>query len=492
MMVRSNASALSFSRVLANPPDIACYRPLAARGSTGTPEQWASSQFAGNCFGDERLRKRACDLMATLAAKPADSIPGACNSWAETKGAYRFFANEKVTVEKIVGSVAQETARRCGDYQTVLAVQDTTSVSFPKARATEGLHPLGSLDIPALLVHSTVALAESGLPLGILGQLIWTRDPAEKDPEENRKHKPIEEKESIKWIRGMESARLALEAGGTATRLIHVGDRESDVHEVFQNIVCASEGAVIRCSQNRCVKDGEGNSTTVRDAVRQSPLLACRTLKVPRKHGQQTREARVELRACVLELDPRAPYHETRQPVMLQALEVWEPDAPQGVQPLHWLLWTTEPVSSAGEALRVVDIYCKRWKIEEFHLALKSGCRIEALRLRTGEGIAKVVAFYSPLALRIVHLRDLARTTPDAPCTQILRPDEWRALWAYIHKEAPRHDEAPPSMRQAALWIGRIGGHLGRKSDAMPGVRTLWRGWRDLEIMAEVYQALQR
>jgi len=186
-------------------------------------------------------------------------------------------------------------------------------------------------------------------------------------------------------------------------------------------------------------------------------------------------------------LAPRSPHHPERGPLTLTMVEVWESAAPQGVEPLHWLVWTAEPVLNLKQALRVIDIYKKRWKIEEVHLALKSGCRIEAVRFETAQRIAKAIALYSPVAVRIVRLRDLARLEPEEPCTQVLREDEWRALWTYIHKKPPVAKQHPPTLKQAVLWIGRIGGHLGRKGDGMPGVRTLWRGWRDLALLAALY-----
>lgn len=156
---------------------------------------------------------------------------------------------------------------------------------------------------------------------------------------------------------------------------------------------------------------------------------------------------------------------------------------------MHWLIWTTEPAQNLQETLSIIEIYKKRWRIEEVHLALKSGCRIEAVRFETAERIAKAIALYSPIAVRIVRLRDLARLEPEESSTQVLGEDEWRALWTYIHKKPPSPKQRPPNLKQAVLWIGRIGGHLGRKSDGMPGVRTLWRGWRDLSLLAELYSS---
>ena len=106
--------------------------------------------------------------------------------------------------------------------------------------------------------------------------------------------------------------------------------------------------------------------------------------------------------------------------ITLSLVEVWEPDAPEGEKPLRWLLWTTESIKTFADALRIVEIYKLRWRIEDFHKVLKSGCQIEEVRFHTTQRIRKAIALYSPVAVRILALRDLARREPDAPATRIL------------------------------------------------------------------------
>ena len=398
-----------------------------------------------------------------------------------------------MTFQVLEKSSSGAVARDCGGRGTVLCIQDSCSLSFPTARHTTGLGPVtNNSEVLGLHVHSALAAREDGVPIGLLHQYVWSRDPEPRSPA-RRKKQPIEEKESFKWIRAMGAAREVLAeqvAPGERPRLIHVGDCENDVHEVLEDLLRAGESMVIRSGQNRRARDGGGAYGYAHQLVRRAPLLGTATVEVPRKRGRPRREATIELRARRLTLAPRSPHHPERGPLTLTLVEAWESAPPQGVQALHWLLWTDEPARNVREILRVIDIYKKRWKIEEVHLALKSGCRIEDVRFETAERIAKAIALYSPVAVRIVALRDLARLEPEAPSTQVLRENEWRALWTYIHKRPPAAQQRPPTLRQAALWIARIGGHLGRKSDGMPGVRTLWRGWRDLALLAELYRSL--
>ena len=195
----------------------------------------------------------------------------------------------------------------------------------------------------------------------------------------------------------------------------------------------------------------------------------------------------MEVRAIRVQIQPPArPKGRQGQPLEYTLVEVWERDPPAGnlqEERAHWRLWTTEPVLTGADAWRIVEIYRRRWLIEEMHLVLKSGCRMEHLQLESVERLKKALSFYLPIAVRILQLKTLARQSPQLPCTEILSATEWQTLWAHIHGQWPTESTAVPTVRQAVLWIARIGGHLNRKSDGMPGVRTLWRGWRDFQLI---------
>lgn len=257
---------------------------------------------------------------------------------------------------------------------------------------------------------------------------------------------------------------------------------------MLQDIVQHGEGAVIRCRHDRLVVDSQGRKTKAHQRVRQSPVWMTKTIEVPRKKHQPARQATVEVRALGVQI--QAPYRPKRprgQPLKYTLVEVWEPQPPSdpNIEPLHWLLWTTEPVETAQDAWRIVEIYKRRWCIEEVHLTLKSGCRAEQLQLETVPRLKKALAMFLPIAIRVVQLKTLARHCPDALCTQILSQQEWQTLWAKIHEQRPTNSTPVPTIRQAVLWIGRLGGHQNRKSDGLPGVRTLWRGWRDLQLILQ-------
>lgn len=452
-------------------------------------DAWAARIGAKAALPDQRLNVRLVSMLSVMGGKPLDSIPQACGNWGQTKGAYRFLENDRVTVSDLQDPFVQTTAESCAHFPIVFAVQDTTSLNFTKLKKCAGLGPINDSTARGLHVHSTMALDPEGIPLGLLGQKIWLR------PEEKASHqcreRPIEEKESFKWLDGIHKAHQALEKISKAKgpRLIHVADRECDVHEVFEEILDRGDGAVIRCAQDRKI---EGPTQHAREAVRASPCLGTDMIEVPRAPGRPARQARVEYRAVSVRLTPNSERRPDRGMLDLNLVEVWEFDPPKDAEPLHWLLWTTEPIGTLKAVLAVVAIYRFRWRIEDFHFTLKSGCRIEDLQLETSDRLMKAIVLYWAIAMRIVGIRDRVRQTPDVPCTLEVSEDEWRVLWAVQNKRPAPERQAPPTLRQAVLWIGRLGGHLGRKGDGMPGVRTLWRGFRDLQIMVQFYRSIRR
>ncbi|MFO0946006.1 MAG: IS4 family transposase [Planctomycetota bacterium] len=448
---------------------------------------WASRIASVTDLGDERLEARFAQILQTLSEKPLDSFPQACESSGEAKALYRFLKNKRTRHERLLAPIVDVTAEQCRGQKVVLAVQDTTSVNFSNLEFAVGLGPLNDKkSVQGLLVHSTLALSLDGTPLGLLDQQSWAR-PKGKKTRDKRRKRALKDKESSKWLAGAVAARGALGAieETSRPRLFHVMDREGDIHLVMQSISATPDGAVIRCAQNRRIA---GEINKAHEAVRVAPLLGRATIDVPRRSNEKARKANLEIRALRATITPSKSHGRDRAPITWTLVELYEIDPPAGIERLHWRLWTTESVATLDQAMEIARKYTLRWRIEDFHLTLKSGCRIEALTLRNAERLQKAITLYSAVAVRIVALREVSRKRPDAPCTEMLSDDEWRALWCKIHKKpAPLH-QPPPTMQQAVLWIGRLGGHLNRKGDGMPGVRTLWRGMRDLAILVAGYR----
>ena len=262
-------------------------------------------------------------------------------------------------------------------------------------------------------------------------------------------------------------------------------DREGDAYEVMMAVADAGDGAIIRCAQDRRV---DGPPATAHEAVRSRPVLCRTTVAVDRKAGAPRRSAWAEVRAMAVTSVPDLAKYPHAWPMTWDPVEVREVAAPPGVEPVHWLPWTLEPAATADEALEVARKYTCRWPIEGVHSVLKSGCKVEDLRSETWEGPEKAVTVKAAVAARIVSLRDLARETPEAPALGVLEADEVEVLVRHFGKgKAIAATEL--MIGQAVLWIGRPGGHLNRKGDGMPGVRTLWRGLHDLTLLVAGFRA---
>jgi len=440
---------------------------------------WAERVSSSAELPDERLQARLTTIIVTTVEHPSASIPQATGSAGQAKATYRFYANPRVTADMLRLGFTTDTAQRCLEEDVVLVVQDTTSLNFTGLHMIPELGPIDSGGLArGVHLHTTLALTVSGQVIGILDQQYWARpQPGQPGPEEI---------ESGKWINGIDASRAILyETAGDrpVPRLIHVMDREGDAYEVMMTVIDAGDSAIIRCAQNRRIDDPLAKA---HEAVRSQPVL-CRTeIVVSRKAGVPERYAQVEVRSMRVTLIPDLQKYPHAWPMTWNLVEVWEPNPPAGTQPAHWLLWTLEPAASADEALEVVRKYTCRWPIEEVHLVLKSGCRVEELRLENWDSLEKAVTIDAAVATRIVSLRDLARETPEAPALEVLSEDEVEVLVCRFGKGMTPSEL---TIGQAVLWIGRLGGHMNRKRDGMPGVRTLWRGLHDLTLLVAGFQA---
>ena len=449
-------------------------------------QTWACRIAAAADLNDSRLNGRLADTLEVFARQPNDSIPQAAGNPHRAKAIYRFLDNDNFTFAPLIEAVACTTAAACAGQDTVYLAHDSSSLNYSSLKATSGLGRIGTTEGAAgLLLHSALAIQSDGIVCGLVHVDLWHR-PEEKTKEQ-RHERPFEEKESYKWVRGMQAARVAFATlpEPKRPRLIHLMDREGDIHEVFADILAQGDGAVIRCAQDRKVA---GAVDRAHAAVAASPRLGTTTLTVRDPAGRVERPVRLELRAIPVVLTPSHHEYPTHQPLSLHLLEAREANPSPDCKPIHWYLWTTEPITTLEDICERLREYALRWRIEEYHLVLKSGCATEQLQLETAERLCKAIVLYAATAARIVALRDLGRQAPDEPCTRVLNDEEWRVLAAHFDGD----QSTPPTIRQAMLWLGRLGGHMGRKRDGLPGVRTLWRGWRDLALLISGYRAHTR
>jgi len=361
----------------------------------------------------------------------------------------------------------QATVQRLKGEKVVLAVQDTTRLNYSTHPATEGLGPIGSqAEGPlGLWLHSTLAFNLEGTPLGLLDVQCGARDGARFGKKHQRKQRPVEEKESAKWLHSFR--RVAeVQRQVPATQLVSVGDRESDLYELFQLALAEADGPrlLIRAEQDRLLADGQGH---LWPAVAQQPRQGVQEIQVPRRGSQPARSARLAVRFAHVTLQP--PHgKESLGRLALWAVLAQEVEAPAGVKPLRWMLLTTWAVDSFEAACEKLCWYTRRWGIEVYHRTLKSGCRIEQRQLGTAESIEACLAIDLVVGWRIFHLAKLGREVPDVPCTVYFEEAEWKALRAYVTHHPTRTAAEPAASPPLARHPGGLSGTQRRRPTRYP------------------------
>ena len=436
-------------------------------------------------LGDRRLDCRLMRLVEALAAQPTASVPQACGDWAATKGAYRLWDSPRVKPEAIRAPHEQSTLQRIEGHSAVLVVQDTTNLDFTHHPATTGLGYLDASTHQGLKVHSALAVSVEGLPLGLVHQEVWTRDPEELGKHHTRRQRETREKESQRWLTGVKASQEAIDE---RIGVIVVADREADIYDLFAQPRRARVDILVRAAHNRRVTH---EARYLWDAIRQSPKRGTLALTLRRKDGKPSREARLAIRYETMSILPPRNRRKraSLQPVSVQVILAEEEEPPPDVKPVSWLLLTTLPLNSFQDATRCLQWYAYRWLIERYHYVLKSGCRVEHLQLENGDRLQRALATYCIVAWRLLWLTYEARQKPSAPCDTVLETHEWQSLYCTIHKTHVPPATAP-TLRDAVHWTARLGGFLDRRADGEPGVKTIWRGLIRLHDIADTWRLL--
>ena len=451
-----------------------------------TDNQWAAEEFAQVELKDGRLNWRCQELATVLGQQPDAPINQACEDWADTKAAYRFFDNKKVTPGRILAPHQQRTVGRMGQHGLVLAVQDTTFFNYTHHPHSEGLGEIGNKKQKqrGFGMHATLALTPTGMPLGLLSQAFFTRPVDEPSHQPNELHKlPIEEKESYRWLQAFEQT-IALTPDGVD--VVTVCDREADIYEMFSLAQEKAAKLLVRAAADRVLVDNEARKLWPK--VEGQAIAGFLKVHIPPNQKRAARTATVSIRFTQVKLKPPWRPNQKKLPIVtLNAILVREDNPPAGVdEPIEWLLLTNTPVVTFADALQVVQWYCGRWQIEVYHKVIKSGCQVEDCRLKTADRLLNYIALMSVIAWRLLWLTYINRTHPDLPCTAILTTIEWESLYMRIHKTT-QLPQSVPTVRQAVRWIAQLGGFLGRKGDRQPGVTVIWRGWHRLQDLAATW-----
>ncbi len=408
----------------------------------------------------------------------------------QTGGRGRFARpGQRVPVKAIFVYPLQRDWRRLQAERTVLCVQDGTELNFAEHPGCAGLGYIGknkrSEGTLGLHMHSTLAVSPEGIPLGLLHIQYDAPDG------QAQRGRPLEERKTFRWIRGLrDCAEVAGQLAGP--RLVAVMDREADVQALFAE-QRRLEGVelLVRAKHNRALG---AHRPKLFEHMRAQAVGGQLEIKVQRSSARRgprrqsasarraARTAQAELRWQTVELPAPA---RGEAALRMQLVHVWERAAPEGVEALEWFLLTTLPVASLADAEQVLEWYRLRWRIEDWHRILKSGCKVEYLGHRTGERIERAVTIKAVIAWRLAAMTLLGRETPELPSEVFFAQIQLRVLRHFASK---RGLAAPGNLGLAVRTMAILGGYLYRAHAPPPGHQKIWEGWTRLTIMSEAYE----
>ncbi len=414
-------------------------------------KNWAEHEFGCAPLGDVRLSRRLVEIGAGKAEKPGVSYASVVGGdWPKTKAFYRLIEapdDSAINMTNILQPHREQTIRRMKGQSVVLCIQDGSDLNYNNLNQCEGLGTIGNNQTGAkskgLHLHSMIAVTPDGLPLGVIKAECSA--PKEKDKDDKRRTReiPIEEKKTFCWIEGLRDC-MQLKSQMPHTKLINVLDREADFFELFddQRRNCSKVDLLVRAQYNR-------NTTgeyKLFETARQSLVQARVNIKVPRQSARAkkskqkarpsrpARTAEVSIRHVQVEINP-PPYMKDKAPIAVWVVHVHEENPPANTDALEWFLLTTLAMKSVDDALNCVKWYCLRWRIEDWHRVLKSGCRIEDMAYKTANRLRRGIAINLVIAWRIMLMTLLGRETPELPAEVLFSNLELKVLGAYAQKK---------------------------------------------------------
>jgi len=456
---------------------------LRSKSTSGT-ETWVDQELAGCEFKDERLCRRFGKLLEQVGSAMGQSIPFVCQDWANTKAAYRFLSNERVDEAEILSGHFQATRDRTAATDgLVLVLHDTTEFSYQRVdQEPIGISKrvpiprrdlagnLASFTTCAILMHSSLVVTTDGLPLGMAAVKFWTRKKFKGTDALKRKVNPtripIEKKESVRWL---ENLKQSTELLSSPQRCVHVGDRESDIYELF----CTAQENGTHFLVRTCVDRLAGNGGhTIADEMDEVAVKGLHRIDVKGSNGEIDK-AVIEIKYRKIRVLPPIGKQNRYPPLTLTVIHASERETPKKRKKIDWKLITDLNVQSRQDAIEKLEWYALRWKIETFHKILKSGCRAEESRLRTAQRLANLIAVFCVLSWRIFWITMLNRSLPTASPDLILTGNEMTLLDRLVKE---KHPPRRKTLSEYVVKIARLGGYLARANDPPPGNSVIWRG----------------
>ncbi|MGH7888268.1 MAG: IS4 family transposase [Candidatus Binatia bacterium] len=463
-----------------------------------SPREWAVEHFGGAELSNVKRVDRAITIAEAMAASPGASLPRMFAHPYDVKAAYTFFRLPEATPDNLQAGHRERVLCEMEKPGRYLMIDDTSEVLCTETGEIIGLGPVGASKDAQIgfHLHSTLVVRWPSKPdaapprrptveiLGLADQQFHVRQPRSEEAKSHaslRRVLAADELESSLWEKA--SRRVGPAPEREDVIWIKMGDRGADIFDHLYECQKQNQRFVIRARQDRVLLTEDGKRAgKLFEIVRAT--ASCGELELELRARPRQAARRAQLHVSFTPLILRAPQVAgqgpgAREPIVCMAVRIWEPHPPTGVDPLEWILLTDLEVANFGQACEVVQMYATRWLEEEFHKAIKTGMDAEGTQLKTAEAWFAVVAMKSVAALRLIEMRERMRLTPEAPAESSgLSELELEVLRA-------RSGKPLATVAEVALAIGRLGGHLNRKRDGLPGWITLWRGWQVLQTLVE-------
>lgn len=458
----------------------------------GLAGEWSERHFGGIDLGDPRRNKRAVKIAEALAKKSGTSIPALFERSYDVKATYSFFDVDKVKPENLQmnhQNLVKTELDKSGEY---LLIEDSSEFNWSDAVKREGLGEMHEKQ-QGFILHTVLAVKwheANSLPkkreacelIGLVYQEYYPRvsHPANEANEAsyNRKQR---ERESQLWQRSGQSLDNA--PSQKNIRWVRVADRGADIAFFLQDCLECGHGFVVRAAQNRVLINAEGQREALKlfEKSRKQVSLGQFELNLRKRPKQVAREVRLSLSSTDVQL--RHP--DTQEAIKCSVIRVWEAKPPQGVKALEWILLTDKPSESFENVLKVALQYSSRWLIEEYHKCLKTGLKADELQLQTAHRLFAAIALMAVVAVRLLALKEHLRLQPDASAQAAgLNDLELQVLSLSLNRQLH-------TVKDVALALGRLGGHMNRKRDGLPGWQTLWKGRRQLDLLITGFKLAQ-
>jgi len=445
-------------------------------------KEWTKAQWGTAQLGDVRLVRRAVQMGEAMAKHSDWSLPQQMGDPATLEAAYGLLNDHRQTIEKLSAPHWKQTQQAATREETVLFVQDTTTLDYSHHPTKKGLGPIGDGRGRGLLLHTALAVVPGETPrvLGMAHQQVVLRQPTPKP-----RPSDYVSAEGRVWAQAAEAVGQAPDG----VRWVHVGDRGSDDFG-FMHTACQEQHTdfLIRVKHNRLLaweEDVAPEMRKMKDCARSLSAEYEYQLELPALHKRKARTAQMRLAWTPITIPPPAkgPKELRHQPpIVAWLIRTWEVNAPPDVdEPLEWILITSVPVETVEDALERIQWYAHRWLTEEYHQCLKTGCAIEKRQLDHADDIRRLLGFCGPLAVRLLQIRQWARLDPEAPAVAYIDPLTVQILVERL----PRPPVQPLTLRRFWRGVAQLGGYQGRRGDGPPGWRTIWRGWQYLNDLVD-------